>query len=79
MTHLQTYCRLTEAQRALLAELEQRRREIRADKTAAPEVRGLMAQQQVYAADYLVRAATGDVLADADVRAAMEMAFEEVG
>lgn len=79
MTHLATYAKLSEAHRALLAELEAARREVAADRRGDPVVRSLNQACQIMAADYVIRTATGDVLSDVDVRQAMELALEEVG
>lgn len=82
MTHLQTYGRLPETARRLLAELEELRRE-GAGGRQMPGVNGILGEVNVklacHSADYVIRATTGDVLADDDVKLCMELALEEVG
>jgi hypothetical protein len=67
------YAKLTPEAKGLLADLEERRR---ASCNCAAT---LDAKAQVHAADYVIRAVTGEVLADEDVKLCMEHAFEEVG
>lgn len=79
MTHLATYTLLSPEAKRLLAELEERRRDIcRMEINVLAKAARMAAE--VHAADYLIRLAAKDaVLANADIERCMELALEEVG
>lgn len=73
MTHLAPYAALSPEAKRQLADLEESRRAFAADRHYE------IAATRVFAADYVIRAVTGEVLADDDVKLCMELALEEVG